>query len=314
MNPRMLSRLGLNGSFGLAMTELPALHENIGVFTADLQNFSGLDRFAKDFPDRMFNVGIAEQNLIGTAAGYASEGNIAYATTYASFAAMRDLDQVSVNMAYMQLNVKLVGLTAGFSTGILGATHICTTDLAIIQALPNITILSPADGMETYKATLAAADIDGPVYLRLTGSMNNPIVYKEDFDYHVGKANVIMDGSDLAIIATGSMVAIGLEAAERLSGEGINCKVIDMHTIRPLDKDAVIEAGKIGRVVTIEEHGVVGGLGSTICQFYNELGISTHLLNIGVPCEYTKAARYQSLLLKYGLNSDSIADRIKKFI
>lgn len=314
LNPRMLSKLGPNGTFGLAMTELPSKYDNLGVFTADLRSFSGLDRFAKAHPDKFFNVGIAEQNLIGMAAGYASEGNVAYATTYASFACMRCLDQVSVNMAYMQLNVKLVGMASGFSTGILGATHICLADLAIMQALPDITILSPADGLETYKATVAAAAIDGPVYIRLTGAQDSPIVYREDFDYKPGKANLLREGEDITLIATGSMVSVAMNAAEILSNKGIRCRVLDMHTIRPLDEKAVLNAGRQGCVVTVEEHGITGGLGSAVCQLYNREKLNVNVLSIGVPCEYSKAARYQAFLRKYGLVPEAIADRIKTYI
>lgn len=314
LNPRMLSKLGPNGAFGLAMTELPSKYDNLGVFTADLRSFSGLDRFAKAHPDKFFNVGIAEQNLIGMAAGYASEGNVAYATTYASFACMRCLDQVSVNMAYMQLNVKLVGMASGFSTGILGATHICLADLAIMQALPDITILSPADGLETYKATVAAAAIDGPVYIRLTGAQDSPIVYREDFDYKPGKANLLREGEDITLIATGSMVSVAMNAAEVLSNKGIRCRVLDMHTIRPLDEKAVLNAGRQGCVVTVEEHGITGGLGSAVCQLYNREKLNVNVLSIGVPCEYSKAARYQAFLRKYGLVPEAIADRIKTYI
>lgn len=314
LNPRMLSKLGPNGAFGLAMTELPSKYDNLGVFTADLRSFSGLDRFAKAHPDKFFNVGIAEQNLIGMAAGYASEGNVAYATTYASFACMRCLDQVSVNMAYMQLNVKLVGMASGFSTGILGATHICLADLAIMQALPDITILSPADGLETYKATVAAAAIDGPVYIRLTGAQDSPIVYREDFDYKPGKANLLREGEDITLIATGSMVSVAMNAAEILSNKGIRCRVLDMHTIRPLDEKAVLNAGRQGCVVTVEEHGITGGLGSAVCQLYNREKLNVNVLSIGVPCEYSKAARYQAFLRKYGLVPEAIADRIKTYI
>lgn len=314
LNPRMLSKLGPNGAFGLAMTEIPSKYDNLGVFTADLRSFSGLDRFAKAYPDKFFNVGIAEQNLIGMAAGYASEGNIAYATTYASFACMRCLDQVSVNMAYMQLNVKLVGMSSGFSTGILGATHTCLADLAIMQALPNITILSPADGLETYKATVAAAAIDGPVYIRLTGAQDSPIVYREDFDYKPGKANLLREGEDITLIATGSMVSVAMNAAEILSNKGIRCSVLDMHTIRPLDEKAVLNAGRQGCVVTVEEHGITGGLGSTVCQLFSREKMNTHVLNIGVPCEYSKAARYRSFLDKYDLTPAAVADRIKTYI
>lgn len=309
-NARVLSMLGSCGAYGQAACELPALHDNIAFFTADLQNYSGLDRYAKQYPDKFYNLGIAEQNLLDVAAGFASEGNIAFASTYASFACTRCLDQVSVSMSYMKLNVKLVGLTSGFSVGILGPTHECITDLAIMQALPNITILSPADGIETVKAVVAAAEIDGPVYLRLTGSMNSPIVYKQDFNYQVGKAVRLRVGKDVAIIATGSMVAESIKAADDLEKVGISTTVIDMHTIRPLDLETVKEMADYPLLVIVEEHGVVGGLGGAIAQYLAKEHISAMQLNIGVPCEYSTAASYHGLLEKYCLTGSQIAKTI----
>ena len=175
-NVKSLSKSGPSGAFGKVAMELGERYDNIGFFTADLRHFSGLDRFGTVYMDKLFNVGIAEQNLIGVAAGFASEGNIAFATTYASFASMRCLDQVFLNMAYMNCNVKLVGFAAGLSTGVLGPTHTSINDIAIFRSLPNITILSPADGMEIVESMKAAAEMDGPVYIRLTGAPDNPIV------------------------------------------------------------------------------------------------------------------------------------------
>lgn len=217
-------------------------------------------------------------------------------------------------MSYMKLNVKLVGLTSGFSVGVLGPTHECITDLAIMQALPNIAILSPADGIETVKAVMAAAEIDDPVYLRLTGSMNSPIVYKNDFDYQVGKAIELREGLDLTIIATGSMVTESMKAAKKLNEQGISASVVDMHTIRPLDGEAIKKAAESPLVVTVEEHGVTGGLGGAIAQFLAKKNIHARQINIGVPCEYSPAASYQGLLEKYGLTGSQIAETISKAV
>ena len=309
-NTRVLSMLGACGAYGLAACELPSIHDNIAFFTADLQNFSGLDRFARAYPDKFYNVGIAEQNLLNVAAGFASEGNIAFASTYASFACTRCLDQVSVSMAYMGLNVKLVGLTSGFSVGILGPTHESLSDLSIMQSFPNITILSPADGIETVKSVMAAAEITGPVYIRFTGTMNLPIVYKTDFDYKVGKAVKLRDGSDVSIIATGTMVAESLKASEILAEHGLSASVYDMHTIRPLDKESIIEASKSRLLVTAEEHSIVGGLGTAVDTVIVDNTIPVKRLKIGVPCEFSAAASYKALLEKYGLTASQIADSI----
>lgn len=252
MNIRIWSRLGSCGAFGQAALVLPEVEPRTVILTADLCSFSGLERFKGQYPDRLYNVGIAEQNMVGIAAGFAREGFVPFATTYATFASMRSADQVKVNMGYMGLPIKLVGLTAGFSVGVLGPTHMSLEDLAIMRALPNVVILSPADCTATVKATIAAAGIDAPVYLRLTGSMNNPIVYKEDFDFEIGKAIELRQGDDVAIIATGSMVHCALKAAEHLEAMGISASVLDMHTIKPLDITAVEAACKRKLLVTVE--------------------------------------------------------------
>lgn len=309
---RTLSMLGSCGAFGLAAVELPEIDDRIVVVTSDLCFYSGLERFKARYPDRLYNVGIAEQNMIGVAAGFAKEGYIPFATTYATFASMRCADQVRVNMGYMKSNVKLVGLTSGMSVGILGATHMSIEDLAVMRSIPNITILSPADCTETVKAVFAAAKHDGPVYLRLGGAMNCPIVYKSDFDYTIGKANVLSDGEDIAIIATGPMVAESLKAAKLLADDGISARVIDMHTIKPLDKDAVLASCKTKLIVTVEEHSVIGGLGGAVSEALAAVEKKPPQLIIGIEDEYENAAPYPDLIVKCGLDSQSIYNKIKR--
>ena len=189
----------------------------------------------------MYNTGIAEQNMIGIAAGFASEGFIPFASTYATFASMRCADQVRVNMGYMKLGVKLIGLTAGLSVGILGATHMSIEDIAVIRSIPNITILSPADCTETIKAILAASENRDPTYIRLTGGMPSPIVYSEDYNFSIGKMITLRDGNDVVVFATGTMVYNSIKASELLEKQGISVKVIDVHTIKPLDKETIIQ-------------------------------------------------------------------------
>lgn len=309
-NVKSLSRLGPSGVFGKVAMELGEQYDNIGIFTADLRHFSGLDRFGTVFPDKLFNVGIAEQNLIGVAAGFASEGNIAFATTYASFASMRCLDQVFMNMAYMNLNVKLVGFAAGLSTGILGPTHMSINDMAIFRSLPNITILSPADGMEIVEAVKAAAEINGPVYIRLTGALDNPVVYDNGIDYVIGKANKLHTGDDITIFSTGTMVYESLKASEILSKEGIGVSVYDVHTIRPFDTESMIDTMDAKLFVTVEEHGIAGGLGDTVLCALNEIGEKKQVLKIGIPCEWSHSADYSALKEKYDLVGDRIANTI----
>lgn len=308
---KMFSRLGSCGVYGMAMADLAEDDDSLAVLTADLCYYSGLDGFSKKYPELLYNVGIAEQNLIGVAAGLAKEGCVPFASTYASFAVTRALDQVRVNMGYMQLPIKLVGLTSGFSVGILGATHICIEDLAIMRSIPNIVILSPADGVETYKALIAASKYEGPVYIRMTGTMGLPIVYDSNIDYTIGKAITIKDDGEIAIIATGTMVSQSKEAVKILNDKGINCKLIDMHTIKPLDCDCIYELLKTSKlIVTVEEHSIYGGLGGAVAELLaGELYRPPHLI-IGVDDEYSHAASYEYLVDKYHLTPQKIAEKI----
>lgn len=312
MNIRIWSRLGSCGAFGQAALALPEVEERTVVLTADVCSFSGLERFRAQHPDRLYNMGIAEQNMIAVAAGLAREGFVPFATTYATFAVMRSADQVKVCMGYMGLGVKLVGLTAGYSVGILGPTHMCLEDLAVMRAIPNVVILSPADCTATVKATLASARTDAPVYLRLTGSMNCPIVYKEDFDFEIGRAITLREGTDISLIATGSMVHVALKASEQLAESGISAEVVDMHTIRPIDKEAIERACSKKLIVTLEEHSVTGGLGSAVAEILAGESSRPVQLMIGAEGPYPHAADYPSLLENSGLTPSRVAARISQ--
>ena len=311
MNIKIWSRLGSCGAFGQAALSLPEINDRVVMLTADLCTFSGLDRFKQKYPDHLFNFGIAEQNMIGAAGGFAKEGFVPFATTYATFAAMRCADQIKVNMGYMNLPIKLVGLTAGLSVGILGATHMSLEDVAVMRSVPNVVILSPADCTATIKATIAAAQLEAPVYLRLSGTMNNPIVYKEDFEFEIGKAITLKMGDDVAIIATGSMVHNSLRAAEILEQNGISAQVIDMHTIKPVDKDAIHNVLKNRLIVTVEEHSVVGGLGGAVAEELALLKQRPPHLILGVNGAYPHAASYSYLLEQAGLTPEKIALKIE---
>lgn len=312
MNIKVWSRLGSCGAFGQAALSLPEAEPRTVILTADLCTFSGLDRFKAQFPDRLYNTGIAEQNMIGMAAGLAREGFVPFATTYAAFAVTRSADQVKVNMGYMGLGVKLVGLTSGYSVGVLGPTHMCLEDLAFMRSLPNVVILSPADCTATVKAALAAASIDAPVYLRLTGSMNNPVVYKEDFDFKIGKAIELRKGEDVSIIATGSMVHCALKVAELLEASGIAASVVDMHTIKPLDTAAVEAACDKRLLVTLEEHSVMGGLGGAVAETLAlKVKRPPHLI-LGAPDSYPHAGDYAGLLDACGLVPEKVAGKISE--
>lgn len=309
---RMWSRLGSCGAFGAAACELGETKEDLAMLTADLRFYSGLDPFAKQFPDKLYNMGIAEQNMVGVATAMAKEGMTVFATTYGTFASTRCTDQVRVGMGYMNLPVKLVGLTSGLSVGILGGTHISCEDVAILRSIPNLVVLSPADTTETVKATLAAADYPGPVYLRLTGAMGNPIVYNEDYDFEIGKAIELKEGDDIAIIATGPMVATALKVAEAFAEKGVSCSVVDMHTIKPLDVDMVNKCKKAKLVVTLEEHSVIGGLGSAVAEVLATDKDAPALQIIGIDDRFEHAAEYNCLLDRYGLTAEKIINKIEQ--
>lgn len=309
---RTLSLLGSCGAYGMAMKDLAKENGNIIALTADLCSFSGLTSYAQDFHHQFYNIGIAEQNMVGIAAGMAKEGLIPYVNSYAAFLSMRCADQINVNCGYMNLPVKLVGLTSGLSVGILGPTHICTDDISIMRAIPNIVILSPADCLETVKCVQAAAKINAPVYLRLTGTMGNPIVYKEDYNFEIGKAVTLKEGSDIVIIATGTMVNNSLKAAKLLEEKGISVKVINMHTIKPMDIEAVRSCLNAKLIVTVEEHSIYGGLGGAVAEVLASVENKPKQLIIGICDEYKHAGEYKYLIEQYGLTAEHIADKILK--
>ena len=312
---RTWSLLGPCGAHGAAAIELAGKKPNVLMITADLCFFSGLERFRAIYPDRIYNVGIAEQNMLGIAAGLAKEGFIPFANTYASFCTSRCADQVRVNMAYMRLPIKLIGLTAGYGAGILGATHVSIEDIAHMRALPNITVISPAECTEIIKAMLAAAETSDPTYIRLTGPMNTPIVYKEDYDFQIGKAVRIQEGDDVAIIATGSMVAQAQKTAKLLEAEGISCSIINMHTIKPIDKEAIYEANDNQKlIVTAEEHSVVGGLYGAVSEVLCQIGVHRPVLPIGINDLFVHAGSYAYQIEESELSAECMKQKIMRSI
>lgn len=312
-NIRTWSLLGPSGAHGSASIELAETNPKVVMLTADLCFFSGLERFKASYPDKIYNLGIAEQNMIGVAAGLAKEGFIPFANTYASFCTSRCADQVRVNMSYMKLPIKLIGLTAGYGAGILGATHVSIEDIAFMRALPNITVISPADCTEIIKAMLAAAQTPDPTYIRLTGPMNTPIVYKEDYDFQIGKAIKIIEGDEVCIFATGSMVFHSIQAAKNLEKEGISCSVINMHTIKPLDKDALYEANDTHKfIVTAEEHSVVGGLYGAVAECLAIRGKHVPIIPVGINDCFVHAGSYEYQMNESDLTSTVITKKIKE--
>ena len=313
-NVRLWSMIGPSGTFGMAAHELAEHDPDFVVLTADLCSFSGLNKVWSIFPDRVINVGIAEQNMLGIAAGMANEGMRVWATSYASFASTRALDQVKVNMGYMKLPVHLVGFSSGYSIASLGATHMSVEDIAIMRSIPNIVVLSPADCTELMKAILVASTLDSPIYIRAFGTMRIPVVYKEDYAFQIGKAVKLRDGNDVSIIATGSMVYIALQSAEKLSRMGISVEVLDMHTIKPIDTEAILNGESKKIIVTLEEHNRLGGLGAAVAEILASHRGSPPLLILGAGDFYPHANASQNLLKDNGLSVDGVVGNIRDFL
>ncbi len=303
---RTMSMLGQRGVLGVTLDKLAIEHDNIFALSADLRNTSGLDRFAANFPDRFINVGIAEQNLVGVAAGLADSGYSVFATTFANFAALRACEFVRHFLGYMRSPIKLVGFGAGFAMEFFGNTHYGIEDMSALRAISNLVIISPADGLETAKAVIALANYDEPVYLRLTGTVNIPIVYENDYDFQIGKAITLNEGTDIAFIACGSMVSNTIEAAKILETSGISCSVMNMHTIKPLDTSAINRTLDKKLIITVEEHSVVGGLGSAVAEYITEKGSAPSLLRLGISQGYKKAGGYKYMLEQNGLMAQQI--------
>lgn len=307
---RAWSMMGTRGTFGVTLLNLAQQNPNIIGLTADLGITSGMERFSHTFPERYINVGIAEQNLMGVAAGIASQGSIPFATTFANFAALRACEQMRHYMGYLQGNIKVVGLASGFAMGMFGTTHYGIEDIATLRSIPNLTILSPADATATALLTLAAAEHHGPVYLRLTGGMRTPIVYRDAVEFTPGKANVLREGADVALVATGSMVSASLKVADLLAERGISCSVLDMFTIKPLDTDALKKQLGCKLMVSVEEHSAIGGLGSAVAEFLVTQPTTPRLLTIGIPQGYGPAGEYAWMLEQSGLTAAQIAGAI----
>lgn len=311
-NARQWSRIGSRGVFGQAVLAVAEHHPDMMVISADLGNSSGLDRFKKTYPEQFLNIGIAEQNMIGVAAGMAKEGYNVFTTSFAPFITMRAAEQVRMNLGYMRMNVKTVAIGSGVSMAFLGNSHYGIEDAAIMRSIPNITVVCPADCAEIYKTVEAAANFEGPMYIRLTGAVGNPPVYLEDYTFNIGKAITLLEPSEVTIIATGSMVFESLEAARLLGDLGIKAGVINMHTIKPLDKCAIDIALKRSKlIVTVEEHSIIGGLGSAVAEYKTSKHVSPPQLILGLPDAFGITGDYRHLLETYGLVGPKIADKIQ---
>ncbi len=310
-NPRVYYRLGQSGSiFGMELME-QAGNYPFKVLSSDMSVVAGLDRFKKEYPDSFYNVGIAEQNLLGVAAGLDSEGFKTIAVAQACFISMRSFEQVRQYLGYMGGKVMCVGINSGFSLTFFGNTHYAIEDMALMRSIPNMTVLSPADAGEAVKLFDAALKVDGPVYLRLSGSLNTPIVYKEDYELKIAQAITLKEGEDIAIFATGLMVSNALKAAELLLEKGITATVVDVHTIKPIDKDTIQKNCGKKLLVSVEEHNVVGGLGTAIADVLSEQRNSAPLLKLGVQDHFMPVGDYNYLVEQACLTPEQIAASIE---
>lgn len=306
-----LSRLSSRGTFGKALNEITSNDDNLMVLVADVMSSARLSEFCQNFPDKFINVGIAEQNMIGIATGLASDGFNVFAVTFAPFASMRCFEQTRTQIGYMNANVKIVGLLSGFSSGVLGNTHYGLEDIAITRTIPNMTVISPADCIETYKAVESLKEFEGPCYLRLTGVNGTPCAYKDDYDFKIGKSVVMQEGEDIAIIATGAMVYESLRVAKALAKQGILAKVINMHTIKPLDTQMLDDVFKKYKfIVTVEEHFKIGGLGSAVAEYKACFKNAPQHLILGIEDKFHKAGDYNFMLNKCGLVAPKILESI----
>ncbi len=309
---KIWSTIGPRATFGMAALEFSKRYEDLMIVTSDVSTSAGLDRFRKTNPEKYLDVGIAEQNMIGIAAGLSSEGFKVITTTFSPFQTARCCEQIKVNLGYMKHKVCMVGLASGLVLGTLGYTHCSIEDIGILRSIPSITIISPADSLETVKAIEASITHENSCYIRLTGSANNPIVYNKDYNFEIGKSVKLKKGKDISIICSGAIVSECLKASEILEKKGISCEVVNMHTIKPVDKQAVIEASKKKLIVTVEEHNILGGLGSAVAESKAQIKNSPKQIFIGVNDIYDKGGEYVFLKEKHGLSSEKIVENIQQ--
>ena len=301
-------------AYGKALVELGKDNKDIVVLDADLSCSTKTNMFCKQFPDRFINCGVAEQDMIGTAAGMAASGKTAFASTFAVFGSGRAWDQVRISVAYSRLNVKIVVTHGGITVGEDGATHQALEDIALMRALPNMTIIVPADSRETYAAIKAVSKFHGPAYVRLGRSAVPVVCDFEGYEFTVGKSIKMADGDDVTIIACGIMVDAALDAAQELKKKNISARVINMHTIKPLDAKAILQAAKETKaIVTAEEHSIIGGLGSAVCDVVSG-EYPVPVVKVGVQDMFAESGNPADLLKKYGLTTGDIVAAAKKAI
>ena len=308
-----MASIATRDAYGEALAELGAVNENIVVLEADLSKSTKTSDFKKVYPERHFNMGIAEQNMLGVAAGFAAAGKIPFASSFAVFATGRAYDQIRNSIAYPNLNVKIAATHAGLTVGEDGGSHQMLEDIALMRALPNMTVIVPADGIETKQAVKAAAEYEGPVYIRM-GRPKVPVLFDENYTFEIGKGVVLKEGTDVTLVGTGIMVSKAVEAAELLAAEGISAAVVNISTIKPLDAELIIaQAQKTGAIVTCEEHNIYGGLGSAVAEVLVE-NCPVPMTRVGVADQFGESGLPDELLEKHGLTAANIAAQAKAVI
>jgi transketolase len=299
--------------YGEVLTQLGALNERIIALTADLAGSTKIGRFEKEFPERFINLGVAEMNMMGLASGLASVGFIPVVSTFAVFASLRCAEFVRTDICYQKRNVKIIATHSGTSFGQAGTTHHCTEDLAVMRSFANMTVIAPADSYETAKAVDAAIGVEGPIYIRIGRAFEPPMHKSMDFDFKLGKAIQVHEGADITVIACGRAALSALEAAEIAGQQGLSVRVLDMHTIKPLDADAVLQAVvDTRRIITAEDHNVIGGLGSAVAEVIAASGKGCVLRRLGLPDEFSIVGYPEDLLHRYNIDADGIVEAIQQ--
>ncbi|NLA76436.1 MAG: transketolase family protein [Clostridiales bacterium] len=300
--------------YGQTLCELGAEHPEIVALTADLATSTKIGMFGDKFPDRFFNVGIAEQNMFGVAAGMARAGLVPFLSTFSVFASMRSADQLHTDICYQNVNAKIIATHSGTSFGQAGSTHHAICDLAVVRSIPNLTVICPADGMETVNAVRAAYEHKGPVYIRINRGFDRVLYSDADYGFELGKAVEIHEGTDLTIIACGSCAFQALQAAMFLeNADGLKIRVLDMHTIKPIDKEAILKAvGDTRRIITVEDHNVIGGLGSAVAEVIVESGKGCAFKQLGIPDQFAPIGLHEDIMSILGIDSNGIIDAVRE--
>ena len=307
------TKKSIREAFGNKLVELGGKYPNLVALDADLACSTQTKLFAKAYPERFFNMGIAEQNMIATAAGLALTGKIAFAATFAVFATGRTYDQIRASVCYQKANVKIIGTHGGITVGEDGATHQALEDVSLMRGLPNMTVIVPSDCNECEQVIEYAAEMNGPVYVRLSRN-NLPNIYDSNYKFNPKKANVLKEGSDVTIISNGDILSEVIKAVELLSAKGVNVELISLPVVKPIDSKTIIEsAKKTGKVVTVENHSIIGGIGSAVCEVLSE-NCPTRMLRIGMNDEFGQSGTPKDLLKYYGLDSESIASKVMEII